>query len=280
MSFHPEIKEFTKNTLILTLFFTLVLHLSWGYIGPYLGLGANANSSNDATFQQANTLYIGNIATAVSLNIGQKQKQTDGTPIGINNDIVSVAEALSSPNTSWKKLIASNMIYLQSYVNVLKTDIVWLLDQSTDRTKTLDEHIELLKSYYIKTTERNATINEQIADLKSILASATSSIENAKKEMDIQYRNFEYAGVDSVIANYVTAKHNESQANVYLTYLQRFQKGYAILQWKNKVILDTLINNHEAIVKRATVVIPDSGDTMLKDLWLIQSESDFKTSNK
>ena len=124
MSFHPEIKEFTKNTLILTLFFTLVLHLSWGYIGPYLGLGASANSSNDANFQQANTIYIGNIATAVSLNIGQKQKQIDGTPIGITNDVISVAEALSSPNTSGKKLIASNMIYLQSYVNVLKTDIV------------------------------------------------------------------------------------------------------------------------------------------------------------
>lgn len=42
MRISPEIKEFTKNTLILTLFFTLVLHLSWGYVRPYLGLGANA----------------------------------------------------------------------------------------------------------------------------------------------------------------------------------------------------------------------------------------------
>lgn len=38
MLFRPEIKEFTKNTLILTLFFTLILHVSWGYIMPYLGI--------------------------------------------------------------------------------------------------------------------------------------------------------------------------------------------------------------------------------------------------
>ena len=69
MRISPEIKEFTKNTLILTLFFTVILHLSWGYIRPYLGLGANAE--NDANFIQIDRNYLGSIATAVSLNIGQ-----------------------------------------------------------------------------------------------------------------------------------------------------------------------------------------------------------------
>lgn len=69
MRISPEIKEFTKNTLILTLFFTVILHLSWGYIRPYLGLGANAE--NDANFIQINRTYLGSIATAASLNIGQ-----------------------------------------------------------------------------------------------------------------------------------------------------------------------------------------------------------------
>jgi hypothetical protein len=67
MIFRSEIKEFTKNTLILTLFLTLILHLSWGYIAPYLGMKASA--SNDANFTQLHTTYLGNIATAVSLNI-------------------------------------------------------------------------------------------------------------------------------------------------------------------------------------------------------------------
>ena len=144
MSFHPEIKEFTKNTLILTLFFTLVLHLTWGYLTPYFGLRASAG--NDTNFKQSNIVYLGNIATAVSLNIGQKSKPTEKTPVNLSNEVISVAELLSSKNNEGaKRLIASNMLALESYANLLSTDIVALLDQSTDRTQALDEHIELLK---------------------------------------------------------------------------------------------------------------------------------------
>ena len=96
MPFRPEIKEFTKNTLILTLFFTLILHLLWGYVAPYLGLGASA--SNDANFSQMNTTYLGNIATAVSLNVGQRAKESGKVGVNLSNDIISIAEVLSSPS--------------------------------------------------------------------------------------------------------------------------------------------------------------------------------------
>ena len=96
MFFRPEIKEFTKNTLILTLCFTLVLHLSWGYVAPYLGLGASA--SNDANFTQMNTTYLGNIATAVSLNIGARDQESGKTNMSLSNDIISIAEVLASPS--------------------------------------------------------------------------------------------------------------------------------------------------------------------------------------
>lgn len=95
MFFRPEIKEFTKNTLILTLFLTLVLNLSWGYIAPYLGLKASA--SNDTNFSQLNTTYLGNIATAVSLNVGLKEQETAKSGINLSNDIISIAEVLASP---------------------------------------------------------------------------------------------------------------------------------------------------------------------------------------
>ena len=74
MFFRPEIKDFIKNTLILTLFFTLVLDLSWSYVAPYLGIGASAGS-NDSRFVQADNTYLGNVATALSLSLGQKEKQ-------------------------------------------------------------------------------------------------------------------------------------------------------------------------------------------------------------
>ncbi|MFZ2256012.1 MAG: hypothetical protein WAW59_01620 [Patescibacteria group bacterium] len=42
MALPSEIKIFTKNTLIVALFFALSLELSWDYIAPMLGLETNA----------------------------------------------------------------------------------------------------------------------------------------------------------------------------------------------------------------------------------------------
>ena len=228
MFFRPEIKEFTKNTLILTLFFTLILHLSWGYVAPYFGLGVNAN--NDANFSQLNTTYLGNIAAAVSLNVGLKEEETTKNGINLSNDIISIAEVLASPKDGERRLIGNNMIAIQSYVNVLKTDIVALLDQANDRTTALDEHIDILKSYYTKTSDRLLLINEQISELNNLLKSTNETTSLAKTTMEEKYKAFDYSGVDTVINDYVTAKNSENRAKVYLVYLQRFQRAYGILQ--------------------------------------------------
>lgn len=276
MFFRPEIKEFTKNTLILTLFFTLILHLSWGYVAPYLGLGANA--SNDTNFSQLNTTYLGNIATAVSLNVGLKEQETAKSGINLSNDIISIAEVLASPKEWEKRLIGNNMIAIQSYVNVLKTDIVALLDQATDRTVTLDEHIEILKSYYTKTADRLLLINDQITELNNLLQSTADTTTAAKTIMEEKYKAFDYSGVDTVINDYVIAKNSENRAKVYLVYLQRFQRAYGILQGQNRILLDTLINNRESLIKHSTVVIPDSGSDLLKKMGLIQTEAESKSA--
>ena len=172
------------------------------------------------------------------------------------------------------------MLLLQSYVNLLKTDIVSMLDQATDRTVALDEHIALLKEYYTKTTERGALISEQSADLQSILKDAVDTTTLAKVKMEEKYKGYEYSWVDSVIDDYVKAKNQENRARVYLTYLERFQKGYGILQGQNRKVLDTLINNREALIKRSIVVIPDSGSDLLKQLGLITTEALYKEKNQ
>lgn len=57
MTLPNEIKIFTKNTLIVALFFALALELSWDYIAPILHLQTNALSDN-SQFQQADIIYI------------------------------------------------------------------------------------------------------------------------------------------------------------------------------------------------------------------------------
>lgn len=274
MRISPEIKEFTKNTLIFTLFFTLVIHLGWGYITPYLSTWVGA--SNEKSFKQSDMSYIGNIATAISLNIGKIEKTQAGWETNIWDSNITIAEILANPKEGEKRLIANNMLALQSYLNILKTDILSLLDTSSDRTTALDEHIEILKSYYTSTSERTLLLAEQSRDLQAILISASERTEAAKLAMEEKYSAFEFEWVDEVIDSYIRVKNEENRAKVYLTYIQRFQRGYGILQGENRKILDTLINNREALIKSSIVVIPDSGTELLKKLKLLTTEEEYK----
>ena len=251
MYMHPEIKDFTKNTLIFTLFFTLVLHLSWGYITPYLSTRVVAG--NDGNFTQSNMVYLGSYATAASLSLSEQKSniKKSGTEGNID-DTITVAEALANPRDAQTRLIGTNMIAMQSYLNVLKVDIATMLDESSDRAVALDEHVEILKSYYTKTTERMAMLREQSRELEKAISESSVVTEEAKATMETKYKAFEYDGIDSVINNYVQGKNEESRARVYLAYVERFQRGYTILQTHNKKILDTLINNRDAIINRSS----------------------------
>jgi hypothetical protein len=101
---HSEIKDFTKNTLIFTLFFTLVLHLSWGYITPYLTTRVVA--SNDSNFTQSNMVYMGSIATAASLSLSEQKVLTQKNNNSQDIDAyITISEALSNPRDAQNKLI-------------------------------------------------------------------------------------------------------------------------------------------------------------------------------
>jgi hypothetical protein len=168
------------------------------------------------------------------------------------------------------------MIAINTYLNVLKTDIVGLLDRATDRAAVLDEHISLLKSYGNKTNERLIILEEQIADLRALISKNTNDVNAAKNVMQTTYEGFDYSGVDGAIDTYTKAKQEDIRARVYLVYLEKFQKTYLLLQAQNVKILDTLTTNREALIKRSMVVIPSSGTALLKELNLIQTEAEYK----
>lgn len=169
------------------------------------------------------------------------------------------------------------MLAVSSYASVLSTDILGLLDGSIDRASSLNEHISLLKSYYNKTLERLTIINEQIIDLNAIISETTSTTNTAKSTMQTSYDEYDYSGVDGAIDSYVSAKNRDTRARVYLVYLERYKKSYATLQAKNLKLIEVLTNNKEALIKRSTVVIPDSGTELVRALKLIQTESEANT---
>ena len=275
MAFTPEIKNFIKNTIIFTLIFAVVIHFSWEYFSSLSGSSAQAH--NNAKFENANISYVGNSATALSLRIGGiiPQKNTNLSNNSVDN-IISIAEVLNNPVAGQEKLIASNMTAITAYANILKTDIVAMLDAAANRQASLDNHISLLKSYYLKTQERLNIIGEQKTEVQSLLTNATNAQNTAKNTLQNSYNVFEYSGVNSAINDYLDAKNLDSRMKIYAIYLDRFEKSYLALQNKNRKILDALMNNREGIIRKSMVVIPDTGTDIIKELGLIQSEADYK----
>lgn len=275
MAFTPEIKNFIKNTIIFTLIFAVVIHFAWEYFSSLSGSSAQAH--NNANFENANISYVGNSATALSLRIGGiiPQKNTNLSNNSVDN-IISIAEVLNNPVAGQEKLIASNMAAITAYANILKTDIVAMLDTAANRQASLDNHISLLKSYYLKTQERLNIIGEQKTEVQSLLTNATNAQNTAKNTLQNSYNVFEYSGVNSAINDYLDAKNLDSRMKIYAIYLDRFEKSYLALQNKNRKILDALMNNREGIIRKSMVVIPDTGTDIIKELGLIQSEADYK----
>ena len=275
MAFTPEIKNFIKNTIIFTLIFAVVIHFSWEYFSSLSGSSAQAH--NNANFENANISYVGNSATALSLRIGGiiPQKNTNLSNNSVDH-IISIAEVLNNPVAGQEKLIASNMTAITAYANILKTDIVAMLDTAANRQASLDNHISLLKSYYLKTQERLNIIGEQKTEVQGLLTNATNAQNTAKNTLQNSYNVFEYSGVNSAINDYLDAKNLDSRMKIYAIYLDRFEKSYLALQNKNRKILDALMNNREGIIRKSMVVIPDTGTDIIKELGLIQSEADYK----
>jgi hypothetical protein len=275
MALQSEIKIFTKNTLIVALFFALALELSWDYVAPMLGLETSA-SSNITQFQQAEVVYMGNTATALSLALGSKDATLQNGSSSLGNSIITIAEVIAHPADGQRRLIGTHMQAIQTYVNVIETDIPSLLDQSADRTATLDEHIALLKHYGTKTNDTLIILDEQISDLGAIISKNTEDTTTAKWVLQLSLSSLDYNWVDGAIDAYTKTKNSDTHARIYLIYLERFRDSYQKLQSKNKTILTALTENREALIKRTVVVVPASGSDILKELGIIQSEAQFK----
>lgn len=275
MALPSEIKIFTKNTLIVALFFALSLELSWDYIAPMLGLETNA-WSNITQFQQAEVIYMGSTATALSLALGSQDSTLQNGATSLSNSVITIAEVLAHPADGQKRLISTHMQAIQTYVNILETDIPGLLDRSADRTATIDEHIALLKHYGTQTNDTIIILDEQISDLRAIISKNTEDANLAKSVLQSSLTSLDYKWVDTAIANYATTKDSDTHARIYLIYLERFRDSYLRLQARNKTILTAISENRESLIKRSIIVIPTAGSDILRELGLIQTEAATK----
>jgi len=166
MALQKEIKDFTKKVLLLGIVLSFLINLIFTYVSSLSGGSSTYAAGNDGKFQRANVPYLGNTGVAIAMNIGLHEKEKQNTPINLYTEVMPVGEMLADTSVGRKKLISSNMVAANEYLNVLKTDVNTLLDSSTDRETMLASFLDQLKYRYASTNSYLSILSAQVTELQ------------------------------------------------------------------------------------------------------------------
>jgi hypothetical protein len=200
--------------------------------------------------------------------------------VTLTTEVLPISYILANKSTSRNLIITSNMIWLNEYLNTLKTNVNWLLDQSADREAMLESYLDQLRSRYKSTSEQLTVLKEQARQLQEVASLSDQKMDRLKWDLTSAYKNLDYDKTQSTLDEYLSEKDKNTYAKTYLVFLWKFVDSYTILNDYNKVLLDTLINNKEPLIKNVTVVMPDSWTNLMKKFNLIKTEAEFKSSMK
>lgn len=277
MLLKTEIKDFVKKVLMIWILLSLFVNLLVTYFTGLDSTSVSALDSNETKFKKVNTWYLGTTWVAVSLNIWTKFKSAKDTPVSLTTEVLPISYILANKTLSRDKIVTSNMVGLNEYLNVIRTDVNKLLDQSSDRESMLESYLDQLKYRYTNTTEQISILNQQATQLNSVVTSSDQKIESLKATLTTSYKSLDYDKTQTTLDEYLLEKDKNTYAKTYLVFVWKFIQSYSLLNEYNKVLLDTLINNKEALVKNVTVVMPDSGTNLMKKFNLIKTEAEFKS---
>ena len=291
MVLRPEIKEFAKKTFLLTVVFSLFVNLLLFYFGignnsadqtSHIASAAAANlSENDTSFQKSGVPYLANVGVAVTMNIGTQKVARSNTPVRLYDEVMPINDILADQSTGRNRVISSEMASLQSYLNVLKTNVRSLLDSATDRETMFDNYVDQLKALYTSSTDHASKLAAQAVVLQSTLTTVTAAEDTSKQTLTTAYRNLDYEATESGVDQYLEAKRQEAYAHTYLIFLNQFVTSYNTLNDYNKRLITTLITNREALIKNVTVVLPDSSNAdIMSSLNLVETPTQYNANPK
>lgn len=174
-------------------------------------------------------------------------------------------------------MISTNMDIIQEYLNLIKTDIPSTLANANNKKNTLETYISQLELRYKNAALSGQALGLQREKLIVNLELIQNKVDALKEKMNGDFSVFDDSASIKNVENYLELK-KEYQANyVDIIFINQFLKQYAFLNNYNKKLLDTLINNKEALVNQSFVVIPDSGDEFLRTFNLIYDEAEYKS---
>ena len=195
---------------------------------------------------------------------------------GFYKEIASVGNTIEERQIQRANMISQNMLIIQEYLNLSKTDIKTLLNTSADRKNTLEGFISQLELRYKNAAISVQSLEKQKALLVAKVEKNQADIAATKASME---KNFGLSQANETLKDverYYVLRAEYTEMFTDIVFINQFLKQHNFLNNYNKVILDTLINNKEAIINQSYVVIPDSGDQYLRPLELLFDEADIK----
>ena len=276
-----EINKFLAKILLLSTFIVLVFNIWDNLINANSDTNKTVtNNENYSNFKWINNNSLWKTWVAITTNIWIQFKLRWEVPATIYKDIFSVSEIIKNQDSANEELIWTNMVAVEEYKNILKTNVKQLLDTSYDKPRILDAFIDQLEYRYTLWVQNIKTLSEQKSVFLNDMNSTNSKIELLKKKIE---RDFSENNAEESLANidtYLELKKQYYYARTYIVYINHFLSEYNYLNNYNKLLLDTLINNKDALIKDSFVVIPDSWTALLKNFNLIYDENEYKNTKK
>jgi len=276
-----QFKNFLVKTLLLSVFFVIAFNiwdnfLNANWIEQNTSSKNNIQTQNTTKFKKINNSSIWKTWVAISTNVWIRYKQRQENPVTIYKDIFSISEILWNQDAANKELIWSNMTATDEYRNILKTNVKQLLDSSYDKPRILNAFIEQLEFRYVLWNKNIKKLSEQKTVFLKNMESVNTKIETLKSKIGKDFQNNDSVASLDNINKYLEYKKEYYYSRTYIIYITHFLDEYSRLSVYNKKLLDTLINNKDALIKDAFVVIPDSGADLLKSFNLLYNEKEIK----
>jgi len=270
MSWNPFLNIWIKVFLLTWVFFVLINF--FGYLISADFWDKNIPRNNSENFTRWDVGVIWHVGVALTTNIWTRFKERQELPISIYNEVMDIWYIIANKNEASDKLISKNMIAVQEYLNVLKVDVKDLLNRSNDRAFALESYISQLE-YRLKSSKENQKLlNIQKNELTKIHSSANKSIEENKRELEMNFWNFNHKASIENINEYLENQKENIYSRTYIILINKFLEYYSMLDDYNIRLINTLKVNKEALIKNSRVVIPQTWWELLKDLNLLLKE--------
>lgn len=236
-------------------------------------------NTNSEVFSSAYSSNFWITGVALSTRVGTNFRENTGI---VGSDTIAYKEITIVWETSAEKkdiranMITQNMIIIREYLNLSRTNVKDILSSSNNRRTTLEGFISQLELRYKNSALSIKSLEQQRLLLLWELTKIDSAIEATKLSMQ---KNFSESRPNTTLDNvdtYLELRSRYAESFTDIVFISQFLKQHEFLNNYNKGILDTLINNKEALINESYVVIPDSGDGYLRPLELLFEEAEIK----